>query len=127
MIEETKENALPIKYYDSLSIIEANKLIRSKQDKLSLLEIKLIRLIISQITILDGELNTYTCNTADLSRYLGLSSSDIYRDIKKLVVEIMKKNIYIQITKDEDEYNHKKTKEKYKIFHWVDYVEYIDG
>ena len=119
---ENNENAIAIKYNREYLVVQANELVRSKQDDLSLLEAKLIRLAISQVLEEDTDFRTYSCNVVDLAKFLGISKENIYRDIQDLSVNIMKKSIFIR----EKEPN-KKGKQNYKIFHWVDYVEYKDG
>lgn len=116
------QNALAIKYNKEYLVIQANELVRSKQDDLTLLEAKLIRLAISQVLENDTDFRTYSCNVVDLAKFLGISKDNIYRDIQDLSVNIMKKSIFIK----EKQVN-KKGKHNYKIFHWVDYVEYKDG
>ena len=123
-MEEMKaENAIAIKYNKDFLVIQANELVRSKQDDLSLLEAKLIRLAITQIVREDNQFNTYSCNVVDLANFLGISSKNIYRDSQELSKSLMKKSIFI---KDKSKPKNK-GRENYKIFHWVDYVEYIDG
>lgn len=121
MAENENTNALAIKYNKEYLVVQANELVRSKQDDLTLLEAKLIRLAISQVLENDTDFRTYSCNVVDLARFLGISKDNIYRDIQDLSVNIMKKSIFIK------EKNPKKGKKNYKIFHWVDYVEYKDG
>ena len=117
------ENAIAIKYNKDFLVIQANELVRSKQDDLTLLEAKLIRLAITQIVREDNQFNTYSCNVVDLANFLGISSKNIYRDSQELSKSLMKKSIFI---KDKSKPKNK-GRENYKIFHWVDYVEYIDG
>jgi plasmid replication initiation protein len=59
----------------------------------------------------------------DLAKFLGISKDNIYRDIQDLSKTLMKKSIFI---KDKTQPK-KKGKDNYKIFHWIDYVEYTDG
>ena len=92
----THETAISIKYNKDFSVIQANELVRSKQDELTLLEAKIVRLAITQIVREDNQLNTYTCNVVDLARFLGISKDNIYRDIQDLSVNIMKKSIFIK-------------------------------
>ena len=77
-----KENALPIKYNKNYYVIQANELVRSRQDELTLLEAKLIRLAIAQVLKDDDDLKTYTCNISLLADFLGISSQNIYRDVQ---------------------------------------------
>ena len=84
MDEQIKENAIAIKYNKDFYVIQANELVRSKQDDLTLLEAKLIRLAITQVLENDTDLKTYTCNVVDLANFLGIAKDNIYRDIKEL-------------------------------------------
>lgn len=123
MDERTKETAISIKYNKEFSVIQANELVRSKQDELTLLEAKIVRLAITQIVREDNQLNTYTCNVVDLANFLGIAKDNIYRDIQEVAKSLIKKSIFIK-----DKNNPKKRgKENYIIFNWVDYIEYRDG
>ena len=123
MDENTKETAIAIKYNKDFAVIQANELVRSKQDDLTLLEAKLVRLAITQIVREDNKFNTYSCNVVDLADFLGISKDNIYRDIQEISKSLIKKSIFI---KDKTE-PRKKGKENYLIFNWVDYIEYRDG
>lgn len=123
MEEHNKENAIAIKYNKDFYVIQANELVRSKQDDLTLLEAKLIRLAITQVLRDDTDLKTYSCNVVDLANFLGIDNHNIYRDIQDLSKSLMKKSIFI---KDKTQPK-RKGKENYKIFHWIDYVDYTDG
>ena len=123
MDEQIKENAIAIKYNKDFYVIQANELVRSKQDDLTLLEAKLIRLAITQVLRDDTDLKTYSCNVVDLANFLGIDNHNIYRDIQDLSKSLMKKSIFI---KDKTQPK-RKGKENYKIFHWIDYVDYTDG
>ena len=123
MEEQTKENAIAIKYNKDFYVIQANELVRSKQDDLTLLEAKLIRLAITQVLRDDTDLKTYSCNVVDLANFLGIDNHNIYRDIQELSKSLMKKSIFI---KDKTQPK-RKGKENYRIFHWIDYVDYTDG
>jgi plasmid replication initiation protein len=123
MEAENKEQAVAIRYSKEYSIVQANELVRSKQDELSLLEAKLIRLAIAQVLQEDTDFKTYTCNVVDLANFLGIDNHNIYRDIQELSKSLMKKSIFI---KDKTQPK-RKGKENYRIFHWIDYVDYTDG
>ena len=123
MDENTKDTAIAIKYSRDFAVIQANELVRSKQDDLTLLEAKLIRLAIAQVVKDDTDLHTYSCNVVDLARFLGIDNHNIYRDIQDLSKNLMRKSIFIK----DNAQPKKKGKPNYKIFHWIDYVEYIDG
>lgn len=119
--EINKENALPIKYNKTYNVIQANELVRSRQDELTLLEAKLVRLAIAQVLKEDSDLKTYTCNIAKFADFLGISRQNIYTEVQELSISLMKKSIFIRDRESQKE------KKNYKIFHWVDYVEYKDG
>lgn len=113
------KNTVGINYNKDLAIVQANELVRSRQDDLTILEAKIIRLAISQVLKDDKDLKTYTCNVVDLANFLQISQDNIYRDIQDLSKSIMKKSIFIR---DKDS-----KKGGYKIFHWIDYIEYKEG
>lgn len=111
-----------VRYNEESLVVQANELVRSKQDDLTLLEAKLVRLAVSQVLKADTDFRTYSCHVSDLAGFLGISRDNIYRDVRDLAVSIMKKSIFIK-----DNQPTKRGKQNYKIFHWVDYVEYKDG
>ena len=119
--EIDKESALPIKYNKNYYVIQANELVRSRQDELTLLEAKLVRLAIAQVLKEDTDLKTYTCNVSRLADFLGISRQNIYKEVQDLSINLMKKSIFIKNKES------KQGKQNYKIFHWIDYVEYKDG
>ena len=123
MNENAQENAISITYNRAFSVIQANELVRSRQDELTLLEAKIVRLAITQIVREDNQFNTYSCNVVDLADFLGISKDNIYRDIQDISKSLIKKSIFI---KDKTKKS-RKGKENYIIFNWVDYIEYKDG
>lgn len=112
----------PVRYTANMKIAEANELIRSRQEDLTILEAKLIRLAIAQIITEDTEIYTYSCNVAELAKYLGMDKDNIYRDMRNFAVNLLKKTIFIKTPTDKPTRN-----QNYKIFHWIDYAEYKDG
>lgn len=116
------KNAVEMKYDENYYIIQANELIRSSQDDLSLLETKLIRLAIAQILETDTEFKTYSCNIVDLAKFLEIDSSNIYKEIEKLSGDVMRKVITIT-SKDTDN----KGRHPWKKFHWVSQAQYKNG
>ena len=120
---DSKENAIAIRYNDDYSVVQANELIRSRQDSLTLLEAKLIRLAITQVVKEDTDLKTYSCKVSELAKFLDISPSNVYRDIQDLTRNLMKKSIFMKDTSQPSS----RGKENYKIFHWIDYIEYTDG
>lgn len=127
-VDENKVSAfenreiLPLKYQSNYAVIQANELVRSRQDDLSLLEAKLIRLAVAQVLKDDIDLKTYKISVSKLASYLNISSPNIYRDIQDLSLSIMKKRIFIKAKEKK-----KNGKPDYKIFHWVEAIEYKDG
>lgn len=118
-----KEKALvPVKYNKNFSVVQANDLIRSKQDEQTILEARLIRLAISQVVENDSCFRTYSCSIAELANFLGINSSNVYSEIKDIASSLMRKQIFMKTGKID-----KKGKPEYKIFHWIDYAEYSDG
>lgn len=118
-----ENNTTPIAYNGDFYIAQANELVRSKQDDLSLVEAKIIRLAISQILKDDKDFRTYKCNVSDLASFLGINQKNIYRDIRDISMSLMKKSIFIvdkTKSRKNGEYN-------YKTFNWVDLIEYNDG
>lgn len=116
-MEEPQE----MKYKPELLVVQANELIRSQQESLNLVEAKLIKLAIAQISIDDTELKTYSCRITDLARFIGVKQDNIYRDVEQIIDNLMKKVITIKgPIKANGEYNWKK-------FHWVDTCFYDNG
>lgn len=117
------DNKEPIFYDKDLTVVQANELVRSKKDDLTLIEAKLIRLAIGQILKEDTDFRTYSCEIVDLARFLGISSDNIYRDVKDINESLMKKYIYIEDPTRRD----RRGNPRYKLFHWVDTAEYDNG
>lgn len=106
-----------------LSVVQANELVRSKQDDLTLLEAKLVRLAIGQVLKSDTDLQIYSCRIIELANYLGIAKQYLYDEVQGLGVSLMKKSIFIT-----DKSKKKKNGEyDYKIFHWIELFEYKDG
>lgn len=122
MNDMLEKETIPIIYNEDFYIAEANELVRSKQDDLSLVEAKLIRLAIAQILKNDDDFRTYKCNAIELAAFLGIDPKNIYRDIRDISTSLLKKSIFIK------ESTPKRNGEpNYKAFNWVDYIEYEDG
>lgn len=117
-----EREALPLRYQSNYAVIQANELVRSRQDDLTLLEAKLIRLAVAQVLKDDTDLKTYKISVPRLAEYLNISSPNIYRDIQDLSLSIMKKRIFIKSKEKK-----KNGKPDYRIFHWVEAIEYKDG
>lgn len=122
MEQNEQEKALALKYKEDYYVIQANELIRSKQDELSLMEAKLIRLAIAQILESDTDFKTYTCSVVDLAGYLDIPKGNIYREIDTLTTSILRKVIVLR-SKEVDA----KGKHPWKKFHWVSKAQYENG
>lgn len=117
---KTEKTALPIRYQKNYSVTQANELVRSRQDELTIFEAKLVRLAISQILKEDTDLQTYTCNAAKLAELLGITRQAVYKsNLDEISSSLMRKIIYIRERGKKDG--------AYKKFHWVDYAEYKNG
>ena len=118
------ETITEMKYNKDALVVQANELIRSKQDDLTLLEAKLVRLAIAQIIETDIDMRTYSCNVTELARHLGITQGNVYRDVEMLARGIMKKSIYVVDKKKPQKRN---GQPNYELFPWIDYFSYNDG
>lgn len=116
----TDEKVYKMRYRD-MDIIQSNELIRAKQDDLTLLETKIIRLVIAQVLQNDTDFKTYTCNVIELADVLKLDRYTIYKEMDVITTDLLRKVIKIE----DDTTNSKK--KNWKKFHWVDYAEYNNG
>lgn len=119
------ENGLSnIQYNRESLIVQANKILRAKQDDLTLLEAKLIKLVVSQIAMNDSDLLTYSCNVTDLASFLEIPQDNIYRDMDSLSSTILTKRIYLI---DENRKYKKNGEPNYLKFQWVSSFRYNSG
>ena len=77
-------------------VVQANTLIGGKQ-ALKLNSAKLIRAAIMQIDASDKELRTYKISIKELSKLLGISAANLYRDIDDITDDIFKNPVYIRV------------------------------
>ena len=115
------EEVIRPQYNLDLLVLQANELVRSQQDTLTLLEAKLIRLAIAQILKDSTDFRTYEIDIISLAKLLKIDKYSIYPEMDKLTTDLMRKIIYI---KDKDS---KKEKPNYLKLHWVDTARYKDG
>jgi plasmid replication initiation protein len=119
------ENGLStIQYNKELLIVQANKILRAKQDDLTLLEAKLIKLVVSQIAMSDNDLMTYHCYVMDLANFLEIPQDNIYRDMDSLSSSILTKRIYLI---DENRPQKRNGQPNYLKFQWVSAFRYDNG
>ena len=117
-----KSDVIELEYNQDLSVVQANELVRSKQDDLTLLEAKLIRLAIAQVLKDDTDLKTYSVSGVELARFLGVSKQYVYTELEALSRSIIRKCIFIK------EVNPKNPKEpNFDLFHWVDTIKFRNG
>ena len=76
-------------------VCQSNTLISGRQ-ALKLNSAKLIRAAIMQIKYDDTELKPYVITIADLSELLGISRSNIYRDIDEITDDIINNPVFIK-------------------------------
>ena len=96
-------------------VCQANTLITGRQ-ALKLNSAKLIRAAIMQIRFDDTELKPYIISIADLAELIGVSSSNIYRDIDDITDDILNNPVYIR--------SEQKDKIKWMKIPWVSKCEY---
>lgn len=110
MEELKKENR---KVTLSNKIIDSRQIVYGKRS-MSLHTAKLLRLLVSQVAKADSDFKTYKADVKEIAEYLGIGEN-LYRDIKKIVEEMMGAVIYIP--KDE---------KHWKMLHWISTAE-LDG
>ena len=106
-MDDQKQLQLNEKYYS----VVANDIIRGKQ-KMSLREMQLLQLVISQIAKNDTELCIYTTTAIELARFLGIHKQSLYRDLDQITDKLMSRVIKINVDG------------KYKKFNWLHICEY---
>ena len=75
-------------------VVQANDLIGGKQ-ALKLNSAKLIRAAIMQIVPEDDELKPYVVSSKEIAELLGVSESNLYRDIDDITDDIIKNPVFI--------------------------------
>ena len=76
-------------------VVQANDLIGGKQ-ALKLNSAKLIRAAIMQIVPEDDELKPYVVSIKEIAELLGVSESNLYRDIDDITDDIIKNPVFIR-------------------------------
>jgi len=118
VIDIMKDKKYPMIYRKSNYAVMANDIIKGKQE-MTLQEAKIIRLLITQVAKEDRDLKTYTVNIKELGEFLGISVSNLYRDVFDLCDRLLDRKIKIESKKDNK-------KEAWVIFHWLQLAQY-DG
>jgi len=109
-------NTYPLVYNKEHYTVMANDIIKGKQD-MTLQEARIIRLLITQVVKQDKDLKTYTCRIQDLSKYLGVPSANMYRDVRNICDKLMQSVVHIGTGNP---------KEPWEIIQWMQQAKY-DG
>lgn len=121
---QMKNETQVIQYRDDWKVVQANELIRSKKDDLTLLEAKIIRLAVTQICKDDTDIMTYTCKDTELADFLGLQRHNVYKELDEISDSILTKLIYI---KDKTPPATRRKTPNYEKFQWISHFKYKDG
>lgn len=105
-----------ISYNKEHYAVMANSIVKGKQE-MTLMEARIIRLLITQVVKEDKDLKTYTCRIQDLADFLNITSDNIYRTIKTICENLLKRIVRIGTGNP---------KEPWMAFQWVQLARY-DG
>ena len=105
-----------LSYNGDHNAVAANDIIMGKQS-MTLQTARLIRLLITQIAEHDKDLKTYTCKITDLADFLGVDSSNLYRDVRSICESAMRSVVYIGTGNP---------RSPWELIHWLDTARY-DG
>lgn len=94
----------------------ANDVVKGKQE-MSLQEARIIRLLITQISKDDKSLERYTMRIQDFAEFLGIPSSNLYRDVYAICDRLLSRKISIRTSDN---------RRPWRIFQWMQLAEY-DG
>jgi plasmid replication initiation protein len=89
---EIKSLQLSKDYYS----VVANEIIKGKQ-RMTLREMQLLQLVISQIVKNDTELVTYTTTATELAHFLGIHQRSLYRDLDQITDKLLSRIIKINV------------------------------
>jgi len=99
-------------------VVQSNDLVGGKQ-ALKLNSAKLIRAAIMQVVHEDSELKPYIISVKDLAGLLGVSESNLYRDIKSIRDDIKEHPVFIKVSDG--------NKVHWRDIPWYSYMEYKSG
>lgn len=103
---------------DNYYVVMDNQLAKSKSN-LTLNEIKLLRLVITQVIKDDTDFKTYKVSINQLSEIMGIQKNNLRRDLPKICKHLLQEVVYI--------IDDTKPKSKWKMFQWCSSCEYDDG
>ena len=89
---EIKNLQLSKDYYS----VVANEIIKGKQ-RMTLREMQLLQIVISQIVKNDTDLCTYTTTAIELAHFLGVSRTNLYRDLDQITDKLLSRIIRINV------------------------------
>lgn len=106
----------PISYNKEHYAVMANDILKGKQE-MTLQEARIIRLLITQIVKQDADFKSYTCNIQEFANFIGIDSSNLYKNVMKFCNKLLDKKVFIGTGNP---------KQPWKTFQWISYAEY-DG
>lgn len=111
-VQSKNEQPQSMELVPSARVVQANELIRAKQDRLTIFEARLLRLAIAQILKDDTDFKTYKTTVTQLSKLLNIPTSNIRSldNIKSALLKLRSKNITIE------------TEKEVLVFGWIDSV-----
>lgn len=111
-VQSKNEQPQSMELVPSARVVQANELIRAKQDRLTIFEARLLRLAIAQILKDDTDFKTYKTTVTQLSKLLNIPTSNIrsLENIKSALLKLRSKNITIE------------TEKEVLVFGWIDSV-----
>lgn len=96
----------PLQMNKKYPSVVANDIIRGRQ-KMTLREMQLLQLVISQVVKEDNEFATYTTTVTELAKFLGIHQRSLYRDLDKITDLLQSRFIKIKVDG------------KYVKFNWI--------
>lgn len=111
-----KVNTYPVAYNKEHYTVMANDIIKGKQS-MTMQQARFLRLLVTQVVKQDEDLKTYKCRILELAKFLGVDSSNLYREARKFCDDLLGLKIYVGTENPKD---------PWKIFQWVQLAEY-DG
>lgn len=114
---EKEANRREVSYDTQNRVVVANDFIMRSASKLTLNEMKLLRLIIMQCRKEDKDFYTYTLKAVDLAKLLDIDKDDMRRNLRIMTRHIMQEVLEIENPKTGD----------WIQFHWTDECQYKAG
>lgn len=96
--------------------VMANDIVKGKQS-MTLQQARVLRLMITQVAKDDTDYRTYTCRIKDLARFLGIDSSNLYRDIQDFCLGML--DLKVQVGTGNP-------RSPWRAWHWISMASY-DG